>query len=676
MSKNNSFETIGSPQCEAAEPSLEPVSAAPIQSVVYTRNGVKAVQIRKDITSKYLIEYLPQESLIYYSDLSISFGEVSRGDDEYRAKERLSLVSSWVGFLGKSLQSQVGSELTSQFEELLSDFQRTLLSRGLSKKTVQNKASVIRALQAHYAKNRLSVVKEMPSDFRGRLVFFMAIKGVRPEDLAKLVGRGIKDWIKPDGSMPQKHRYDKVRQVEEYLKVPSGMLLDLLPKAAVPIMQLKADLTHRNYVHKLSRENRFYLKELPPQIKSVWEKIKAHKSAPSLSAVDPVTGMREMKVVSGFWKSSATANMALEHLCRFFGYLMLPKDENWELLTPEAKLLHGRYGFKLEELQFVHILNNPMMCDFLEYSMFRGNQDNYSSRDRQMLDFCLNLISRHRDTAFFRLNHVRASLLGLPQEGFGEWMDNTYDQLNRTRKTVEKAKAVRNVKSNTLGDLLLDDDYLDKLFEIPDRIVKAATPFQVSPWHFAKAYRDALLVEILLFKPIRRAEVAKMTIGERLTQDTFGNWTLFISKHELKNHHSPHAEDLRVAYPESLSKRISEYIKKYRPAIVGGKPIQVTQLFITGDSKKGANALSEDEITRRFMSRFKQFFGLSIGPHAMRDLIATAYLKRYPGDFAAAATLLNNSEQMVRKHYDKTTRADANKRSARFQDTYLKRGSV
>src|SRR5215210_4186646 len=90
-------------------------------------------------------------------------------------------------------------------------------------------------------------------------------------------------------------------------------------------------------------------------------------------------------------------------------------------------------------------------------------------------------------------------------------------------------------------------------FEESGRITKDA----------ALTYRDGLIIALLAVAPMRRRNLAGLTLGQHL-QRVGGSWTVVLTASETKNGHA-----LEYALPAMLGSALERYLERFRPVLFG-----------------------------------------------------------------------------------------------------------
>jgi integrase len=161
--------------------------------------------------------------------------------------------------------------------------------------------------------------------------------------------------------------------------------------------------------------------------------------------------------------------------------------------------------------------------------------------------------------------------------------------------------------------------------------------------------RNYLLVGLLASNPLRRRNILELDWRDdntgHLRRDPCGNYRIFFKGVTLKNRYGRAlSEDYDVPVQADLTPFIDEYLKKYWPKLTRG---ETNRIFVqTINPGRTWQSLGDTffEITSKY------FVGSGFRPHAMRHITATSLVKE-TGGFTAAALVLHDKEETVKKHY-------------------------
>jgi integrase len=168
---------------------------------------------------------------------------------------------------------------------------------------------------------------------------------------------------------------------------------------------------------------------------------------------------------------------------------------------------------------------------------------------------------------------------------------------------------------------------------------------QSTPRRAAIMFRDGLLIAMLALVPLRRGNLASLTLGATLIQVGDG-WQIAIPAEASKNH-----DPLDFPWPEMLNAALRTYLEVHRPllsgqvhrwtAAIGGR------LWVSSHG----SPLTEMAIYDVIRKRTETAFGEPINPHLFRDEAATAMAIHDPGHVRAAGPLLGHRHQATTERY-------------------------
>ena len=167
----------------------------------------------------------------------------------------------------------------------------------------------------------------------------------------------------------------------------------------------------------------------------------------------------------------------------------------------------------------------------------------------------------------------------------------------------------------------------------------------------AQLYRDGLAIALLAVLPLRRSNLANLSIGRNLLQ-VGSDWVICLSSAETKN---------RREYEASLgplSRRLDQFLDVFRPVFHNASKHSALWPSIKGVPLTG-NAVY-DLIIRRT----KAHFGQAVNPHLFRDGAATFWALETPEIIGGASALLGHSDPSTLKHYNQARSVAAGRRLA------------
>ncbi|MDU8914131.1 tyrosine-type recombinase/integrase [Aestuariicoccus sp. MJ-SS9] len=167
------------------------------------------------------------------------------------------------------------------------------------------------------------------------------------------------------------------------------------------------------------------------------------------------------------------------------------------------------------------------------------------------------------------------------------------------------------------------------------------------------AYRDTLLVALLISAPVRLRNLEMIRINQHL--ELCGHaWHLRFTASETKTH-----QTLHLVLHEDLGQHIAHYIYHVRPAFP--KASETDRLWPASKGRPMAHQSINDRVRRQS----EHLFGEALSPHAFRTIAATFLAETSPEDALQARPLLGHrSPVTTEKFYIKANQLKASQRIA------------
>lgn len=196
----------------------------------------------------------------------------------------------------------------------------------------------------------------------------------------------------------------------------------------------------------------------------------------------------------------------------------------------------------------------------------------------------------------------------------------------------------------------------EELFDLGMRLIADATDEPLSRRQAAVAHRDGLLIAFLSLVPLRRKNVARLTLGVNLVH-LEGAWLLVLQEAETKTHQLH-----EVLWPDELVAPLEIYLEIHRSHLTSltgrwAKPIGEL-LWVSTDG----SPMTEMAIYDRIRARTEEAFGTAVNPHLFRDAAATTLAIADPEHVRVAAPLLGHRTfATTEKHYQQATAIQAHR---------------
>lgn len=280
--------------------------------------------------------------------------------------------------------------------------------------------------------------------------------------------------------------------------------------------------------------------------------------------------------------------------------------------------------------------------------------DDMEKELRQFLGYLRNILAAlPEDTTLLRALSNREAVIGfvdwhIKERCGGEargYHENTLKQLSAFLEwlggdeiTVGYYKRI----ANSLVPVRVRDPFPERPMDYDEFVCGAMQALQEKKEEFGNAktmqeriwaachYRDALVLALLVCRPIRSRNVREMELGANLYEDS-GMWKIRFLAYQAK------ARQYICDYPPQLVPWLAFYLAEVRPVLLGQR--KTTVLFLT----KSGRSITAPDLWRRLCAIGGEYLGISTNPHLFRYLIPSAYLARHPDALDQMQAILGHS---------------------------------
>lgn len=195
---------------------------------------------------------------------------------------------------------------------------------------------------------------------------------------------------------------------------------------------------------------------------------------------------------------------------------------------------------------------------------------------------------------------------------------------------------------------------IDTLYELGLHLMARSTHIKpYRPLDDSVMYRDGLMVSLLAIAPVRRKNLAQLTLGRELAHID-GIWIMTITGENIKN-----GQPFEVSFPEQISRAIDIYVQAHRPRLQQGANTDAFWL-----SKEG-RPMSVNRIGQRIGQVTKRNLGVEISPHRFRHAAATSIATLAPELAPIIRPLLaHTTSRTAERYYNKASSLSASRRVA------------
>ena len=202
------------------------------------------------------------------------------------------------------------------------------------------------------------------------------------------------------------------------------------------------------------------------------------------------------------------------------------------------------------------------------------------------------------------------------------------------QKLKSRAKPIRNKRAAMIDP--------SQLLRLAAQLIERAeaSPDMRQDWR-ACTYRDGLIILVLIFRPLRRHNLAALALGRTLFEDG-DTFRIAIDGSNMKN-----GRDYGSRLPAILTPLLGHYIQELRPILLRGGVDD--RLWI---SSRG-NPLDDASLYGKIVQHTRNALGVALSPHLFRD-IAVSYLgEENPELIWLASALLHHSDpRTTEAHYN------------------------
>lgn len=561
-------------------------------------------------------------------------------------RNHISSLNSYLASVGKTLDSRVGVELGSGFDDSLKHYLEIIQVAPRTKRDRRNHLRLIRRLHGELAACSRKP-DQAPTSLSIELRTAIAKSGLEPKTLAKRVGAStsaLQRWLK--GAMPNKRGIPSLHRLESALGFSRGHLVSLLKENVTSAGLIPAKIDYRDKLRELTKD-RYILpeSELTPEFAAEWRALLDYKTCicPILERQDRAkwrcipkgTSKRMSPLVQLGNSVCPSGNIALQRIRGFFGVILMSPNNSGMLPEAETNLPQT-----LAWLAYPGALNT-----YLNWMTQRSGGVMHQGQKV----FCRFVAALLRPSTGYLWQSSKLAER-LPESCRprtpDEWRLLCEQGHKVTAAWIRESTGVSRDPALPISGLLELEQPLKPIMDAIDLIEQAAAEASSGSLTEALLRRDSLLVAMLLSNPLRVRTMMSITWSANGTGTLHGNaksgWRLRLQDFHSKNGKGVY--DVRIA--TFVKSRLEAYLEEYRGVILGNGESQY--LFVSSRSNGMWEGMESHvpELMRRYVKG-----SLGFGAHAFRYLVATDWLTRYPNDYLTVAELLNDKIETVIKHY-------------------------
>ncbi len=608
-------------------------------------------------TSSFFTEWTLQMN---YSDLKRGMEAtlLSGNATSQRMANLSSALNMWLQWHKKSDDSRVGPELGVNFETSLAAFSEHIQERGASSISVRDKRSMLRRWRDFSDQSRLAERAQGETQFQAALSTSMAALNLGITELsvaASVPHSVVKQWLR--GAKPNVRSRPSLARVEKSLGLATGTLqrlalLDVPFESESSKSGIHSSIEYRRRLASRSA-NRYFLKIVPVGLQKEWRDLLIYKTslAPILRRQEK--GVWRLRPIQDATKEylhwhcmpnqnefAPTASVAWSFVSSFFGFLVnVDYAEAGDLVERPAA----------SSLSLAHLSNVDLISSYLEFMKRRSGV--HSGTALSIVRLALSLL--HPETGYLTQKPEYARAIGLKAADWAGYCHAGFNRLKRLLTTLGRQSQIARKPFEPLAALIELDFPLGGYIDGIERLRTFAAGQLRGSKGWAVAIRDVALMSLLAMHPVRALNLSMMRFGAggHLTQNAQGLWGLRFEPEAFKNAEGA-AKDkaFDVGLPAWVGETLGEYLLEARPVLES--PTRKTNLvFISEDV--GGQGIPWSGLRRTVERRTRRFIPTcpGFGPHGVRHLVATSWLKTHPHDYPSVALLLHDKLETVLRHY-------------------------
>ncbi|MFS2135763.1 site-specific integrase [Duganella sp. Dugasp56] len=603
-------------------------------------------------TSQELIMAIPYSDLIEKIKSHVGFDTEDNFSALQQFRNYLSALNGYLAFCGKTVDANVGFELSTKFDERLPKY---LASLEVAPRTRADRATQLRAIQRIYQQGvaqrpRQQVQGTGLATFTDQLRRLVAAVNVAPKTLAKQNGvdpNTLRRWLA--GAKPRPDTFPALRRLESRFGLERDTFVQLIEKETnSALVTSVAPAWRLTLAARTQSKIGFSEKELSATFLQEWRGLVEYKVAAIHSLERQGKGhWRQIPMSMSMALSDLaakgnmrcpSADMFITKFRQFLGVILRLAPEMGGLSwtnAPEQSLAFCAYPKALE-------------C----YLQWMTDQSG-GIRHKGQSVFASFVASLLRPQTGYLWQQPAQFRCKLPEE-IRPQTDDAWQRMcekthNFLRAYIRSSTGTSRSPEEPIANLLALPEPFKPVRQAIERIQQEAAASLPGGINQARHKRNALLLALLLSNPLRVRSLASLTWlpnGQgSLRGSSITGWRIVLLPVQLKNGGSQ-KRTYSVKVADWVKPLLDEYMEEYRDTLLEGKN---SQYLLVGDKKGGIwLGLSSTvlKLTRRYIPGSPGF-----GPHAFRHLVATTWLRQNPGDFLTVAELLNDSLATVLANY-------------------------
>jgi Fe-S cluster biosynthesis and repair protein YggX len=346
---------------------------------------------------------------------------------------------------------------------------------------------------------------------------------------------------------------------------------------------------------------------------------------------------------------SQTAGMRFEEICAFFGSLAQIKKS-----PKSAEKKYDPKQFSLGWMADYELVEESLK--YLKGRLEEYGLNVYTNTMKNMLEFSRSLVNPRIGYVAQKAEFGKRLISPVGETEWKEWCNKQFELIkDHIRQLEDKFTQTRETLSlgSPIWAYLQQQHPLQTMMQLVENMSQHNHPLMLSERSRKVLERDIFLAKMLMRQPMRIKMYGIATWKSDNTGNLYkrddGTWAFRFEKNLFKNERGAAQAPYDVAFDKEFWTEIEDYLYKVRPYFNDDRPL----LFVAADlglkqMKRRTNSLSLSfrRHTKKFLPGCPGF-----GPHAVRHLVATEYIRNHEEGWQTAATVLHDNLDTVMKAY-------------------------
>lgn len=619
---------------------------------------------------------------VTYAALIAFYREVvaPRLEDPNSAGTRVSALTRFIGFLGKDENSSVGPELGAHFGRSLASFLKAGEKDGRAAGTLANLKSYLRQWETVWQQYHAVAIAPRFSGLADAIVHYtdaarLSDPSLTDKALSIKLGKniGFITDFKREGGQQFYNGRGTTPEALTALEVILG----------VPPTTFTQYLVLRKRVHRVSKTTEtgkrmallvaqpYAMHAYPPQLLAEVRQFIRFKTAVSVAPLKRVSSWRLQP------KAKYSGTVSRFEVISLDGKKFSASAESFVLRVSSFFGAMAEMGHAPEKFSLTWLCDHELMLQYVDFMEARLGK--ITNTVMTLIHAATSLMVEEKGFLPQHLDFANRCFKPIPQDQFVAWIAA---ERFRHRELAMAYKGGRHIKQgrdveDAIRNILQRQHPISAVLELIDNMDRYLTDKRdVLPRNeMLSMERDLVIFKIMVEQPLRIKMCRDMTYTPEDTGNLYkrndGSWAIRFRAEDFKNEQGAAQEGYDVVLSAKTGLAVEAYVKNIRPAFEDTRSL----LFVSNPNSRRPADRNTTNLSGMLRFRVQEFLPCcpaGFGPHAIRHIIATDYIKNHPEGFQVAAAVLHDKIETVIKHYSHVKKADTHKHYITYLDALRK----